>query len=233
VAPTHLKEQDMRSMQGRMFAAAALVALAACGKGKQPEATPAAAPAAPAAPATSPVVSSPPSATMIARAAKVSAPKTGVSMAGTIGSGPLTENTAQAGDAGDSSWVEQIDVDGDSTAEQATFLWDDETKILYIGGQDDEVCTNGGTANVNTLTALFAAGNVRGAPVGSGWNADYVDAAQCGAASPILWGERFDSTGTVTKAGVASIDPTTGDLVITTATDSTMTTTTVAPAPAN
>jgi predicted small lipoprotein YifL len=219
----------MRSMQGRMFAAAALVALAACGKEKQPEATPAAAPA----PAvTSPVVSSPASATTIARAAKPGVPKKGVTMATSIGTGPLAENTAQAGDAGDSSWVEQIDVDGDSTAEQATFLWDDETKILYIGGQDDEVCVNGGTANLATLTALFAAGNVRGAPVGSGWSADYVDATQCGAASPVLWGERFDSTGTVTKAGVATIDPATGDLVITTATDSTMTTTTVAPAPA-
>jgi hypothetical protein len=224
-----LKEQDMRSMQGRMFAAAALVALAACAKEKQPEAAPAAPPAAP---VTSPVVSSPPSATTIARAAKPSVPKKGVTMATSIGSGPLTENTAQAGDAGDSSWAEQIDVDGDSTAEQATFLWDDETKILYIGGQDDEVCANGGTANLATLTALFAAGNLAGAPVGSGWNADYVDATQCGAASPILWGERFDSTGTVTKAGVATIDPTSGDLVITTATDSTMTTTTVAPAPA-
>ena len=47
----------MRSMQGRMFAAVALVALVACGKEKQPEAAPAAAPVA------SPVVSSPPSAT--------------------------------------------------------------------------------------------------------------------------------------------------------------------------
>jgi len=220
----------MRSTQGRLFAAVALIALAACAKEKQPEAAPAA--AAPAAP-TSPVVSSPPSTTTIARAAKPGAPKKGVTMATSVGSGPLTENTAQAGDAGDSSWVEQVDVDGDSTATQATFLWDDETKILYIAAQDDEVCANGGTANLATLTALFATGNIAGAPVGSGWNADYVDATQCGAASPVLWGERFDSTGTVTKAGVATIDPTTGDLVITTATDSTMTTTTVAPAPAN
>jgi len=218
----------MSSTQGRLLAAVALVALAACGKEKQPEATPAAA-----APAASPIVSSPPSATTIARAAAPAAPKTGVTLASSIGSGPLTENTAQAGDAGDSSWVEQVDVDGDSTAAQATFLWDDETKILYIADQDDEVCANGGTANLATLTALFGAGNAQGAPVGSGWNADYVDATQCGAASPVLWGERFDSTGTVTKAGVATIDPTSGDLVITTATDSTMTTTTVAPAPAS
>jgi len=217
----------MSSTQGRLFAAVALVALVACGKEKQPEAAPAAAPAA------SPVVSSPPSASTIARAAAPGAPKTGVTLASSIGSGPLTENTAQTGDAGDSSWVEQVDVDGDSTAAQATFLWDDETKILYIADQDDEVCANGGTANLATLTALFGAGNAQGAPVGSGWNADYVDATQCGAASPVLWGERFDSTGTVTKAGVATIDPTSGDLVITTATDSSTTTTTVAPAPAS
>jgi len=221
----------MSSMQSRMFAAVAMVALVACGKEKQPEAAPAAAASAP--PVTSPVVSSPPSTTTIARATKPSVPKKGVTMATSVGSGPLAVNTAQAGDAGDSSWVEQIDVDGDSTAAQGTFVWDDETKILYISAQDDEVCANGGTANLATLTALFAAGNVRNAPVGSGWNADYVDATQCGAASPVLWGERFDSTGTVTKAGVATIDPTTGDLVVTTATDSTMTTTTVAPAPAS
>jgi len=216
----------MSSMQARMFAAVAMVALVACNKEKAPEAAPAAAPAA------SPVVSSPPSAATIGMAAAPAVGK-GATMATNVSSGPLTVNTAQAGDAGDSSWTAQVDVDGDSTAEQGTFVWDDETKILYIAVEDDEVCANGGTALANTLTALFAAGNLQNAPVGSGWNADYLDATECGAASPVLWGERFDSTGTVTKAGVATIDPTTGDLVITVATDSTMTTDTVAPAPAS
>ena len=132
---------------------------------------------------------------------------TGATAATSVASGPLVENTAQPGDAGDSSWVAQVDVDGDSTAAQATFLWDDEVKVLYIATEDDEVCSNGGTALANTLTALFATGNVAGVPVGSGWTATYLDATECGAASPVLWGERFDSTGTVTKAGVATIDP--------------------------
>lgn len=202
----------MSSKQSRLFAAVALVALAACAKEQQ---------AAPAAPAVvSPVVSSPPSATTegLAAAPAVGA---GATAATSVASGPLVENTAQPGDAGDSSWVAQVDVDGDSTASQATFLWDDEVKVLYIATEDDEVCSAGGTALANTLTALYATGNVAGAPVGSGWTATYLDATECGAAEPVLWGERFDSTGTVTTAGVATIDPTTGDLVIAVATDST------------
>ncbi len=43
----------------------------------------------------------------------------------------------------------------------------------------------------------------------------------------MLWGERFDATGMVTEAGVATIDPTTGDLVIATTTAAPMTTDTV------
>ena len=203
----------MSSKQSRMFAAVALIALAACAK-EQPQA----APAAPA--AVSPVVSSPPSATTTALAA-APAVGAGATSATSVASGPLVENTAQPGDAGDSSWVAQVDVDGDSTASQATFLWDDEVKILYIATEDDEACAAGGTALANTLTALYATGNVAGAPVGSGWTATYLDATECGAAEPVLWGERFDSTGTVTTAGVATIDPTTGDLVIAVATDST------------
>lgn len=203
----------MSSKQSRMFAAVALIALAACAK-EQPQA----APAAPA--AVSPVVSSPPSATTTAMAA-APAVGAGATSATSVASGPLVENTAQPGDAGDSSWVAQVDVDGDSTASQATFLWDDEVKILYIATEDDEACAAGGTALANTLTALYATGNVAGAPVGSGWTATYLDATECGAAEPVLWGERFDSTGTVTTAGVATIDPTTGDLVIAVATDST------------
>jgi len=216
----------MRSMKGTMFAVVGLVVLAACAKEKAPEAMP----AAPA--AVAPTVSSPPTAATTAMATAPVAPKTST-MATAATSGPLTENTAQPGDAGDSSWVAQVDVDGDSTAAQATFVWDDEVKILYIAEEDDEVCANGGTALANTLTALYATGNVAGVPVGSGWTATYLDATECGAAEPMLWGERFDATGTVTQAGVATIDPTTGDLVITVATDSTMTTDTVAPAPAS
>lgn len=201
----------MSSMQGRMFAAVALAALVACGKEKAPEAMPAA-------PAASPVVSSPPSANTTAMATAPAAPAT-ATMATSASSGPLTSNTAQAGDAGDSSWVAQIDIDGDSTAVEATFVWDDEDKVLFIAAEDDEVCAGGGgVAMANTLTALFATGNVDGAPVGSGWTATYVDATECGAAEPVLWGERFDATGYVTAAGVATIDPTTGDLVIVVAT---------------
>lgn len=209
----------MRTMKGTLFAAAALVALVACNKEKAPEAMPAAAPA-PA--ATAPTVSSPPSAATMARAAAPAVPKKGTTSATSIASGPMTVNTAQAGDAGDSSWTEQVDVDGDSTAEQGTFVWDDEVHILYIAVDDDEVCASGGTAVLNTLTALFGNGNAAGAPVGSGWTATYANATQCGATEPVLWGERFDASGNVYAAGVATIDPTTGDLVIVAATDSTM-----------
>ena len=115
----------MSSMQSRIFAAVTLVALVACAKEKQPEAPPAAPPA------VSPVVSSPPSATTTALATAPDAPATATS-ATSVASGPLTENTAQPGDAGDSAGVAQIDVDGDSTAQSATVLWDDEVKVLYI-----------------------------------------------------------------------------------------------------
>ena len=198
----------MRSMQGSMLAAVALVALGACAKEKAPEAAPAAA-----APAVSPVVSSPPSAATIAVATAPAAPKA-ATMATSASSGALVENTAQAGDAGDSTWVAQADVDGDGTAQTATFVWDDERRILFIATDDDEVCAAGGVATANTLTALFATGNTMGAPVGSGWTATLLDATECGATSPIIWGERFDATGMVTASGVAAIDPATGDLVI-------------------
>lgn len=201
----------MRSMQGTMFATIGLVVLAACAKEKAPEAMP----AAPA--AVSATVSSPPSAATTAMATAPVAPATST-MAAAATSGSLSANTAQTGDAGDSSWVAQIDVDGDSSAVEATFVWDDEDKILYIAVEDDEVCAAGGVAMANTLTALFATGNVAGAPVGSGWTATYLDATECGAAEPVLWGEQFDATGMVTAAGVATIDPATGDLVIATAT---------------
>jgi hypothetical protein len=204
----------MRTMQGGMFAAVALVALVACGKEKQPEATPAATPAAAPAPPPAPVVASAPTKATLARAAAAPKVPKKSTQATSIGSGALQVSTAQAGDKGDPSWVEQIDVDGDSTAAAVTVLWDDEVNILYMYGQDDEVCSAGGVANLQVLVALFGAGNAKGAPVGSGWKADFVDATQCGAAAPVLYGERFDSTGTITATGVATIDPATGDLVI-------------------
>lgn len=198
----------MSSTQARLFAVVALVAVAACAKEK------AAAPE-----SASPVVSSPPSATTTAMASSVDAPDSAV-LVTSVSSGPLSVNTQQVDDAGDSSWVSQVDIDGDSTAATATFVFDDEARILYIAAEDDEACTAGGVAQANTLTALFAPGNEAAAPTGSGWTATYLDATECGATAPVLWGERFDSTGTVYAAGVATIDNN-GDLVIETATDST------------
>ncbi len=194
----------MFSKIGTVCAAVALVAVTACGQDKAPEAMPVAA-----APAVAPTVSSPPSSSTLMATAPTNA-----TMAGSVASGPLTVNTAQAGDAGDSSWVAQVDVDSDSTAEEATFVWDDETKILYVAVEDDEACAGGGTAEANTLTAVYANGNMAGAPAGSGWTATYLDATECGATEPILWGERFDENGNVTVAGVATIDPATGELVL-------------------
>ncbi len=191
------------------------MALAGCAKDKAPEAMPDMAPPAAAA---GPTMSSPPTAATTGMAAAPAAPAT-ATMATAAGSGPLSVSTAQAGDAGDSSWVAEIDVDGDGTAAEATFVWDDETKVLYIAVEDDEVCADGGTAMANTLTALYATGNVMGAPVGSGWTATYLDATECGAAEPVLFGERFDANGNVTVAGEAMISPSTGDLVIVVADD--------------
>jgi hypothetical protein len=143
-----------------------------------------------------------------------SAPKKGATMASAATSGPLSVATAQGGDTGDTSWVAQVDVDGDGTMADATFVWDDEVKILFIAVEDDEACAAGGVISANTLTALFATGNVSGAPVGSGWTATYLDATECGAAEPVLWGERFDGNGNVTVAGEATFSPSTGDLII-------------------
>lgn len=202
----------MRSMKGTLFAAVALVALAGCSKEKAPEAMPEA--AAPAPVAAGPITSSPPTAAITAMATAPAAPKQGSKKATAATSGPLSVSTAQAGDAGDSSWVAQIDVDGDGTEAAATFVWDDEAKILYIAVEDDEVCADGGVVQANTLTALFATGNAASAPVGSGWTATYLDATECGAAEPVLYGERFDANGNVTVAGEAMLSPSTGDLII-------------------
>jgi len=198
-------------MKGTLFAAVALVALAGCSQEKAPEAMPEAAPPAPM--AAGPTMSSPPTAATTAMAAASTAPAA-ATMATAAGSGPLSVSTAQSGDAGDSSWVAEIDVDGDGTAVDATFVWDDEAKILYIAVEDDEVCADGGVVMANTLTALFGNGNAVGAPVGSGWTATYLDATECGAEEPVLFGERFDANGNVTVAGEAMISPSTGDLLI-------------------
>ena len=90
----------MHSMKGTMFAAVALVALAACSKEKAPEAAPVV--AAP----TSATVSSPPATATTAMATDPAAPAA-ATMATAATSGPISANTAQEGDSGDRRQVDK------------------------------------------------------------------------------------------------------------------------------
>jgi hypothetical protein len=134
--------------------------------------------------------------------------------AGSDGTKVSTKNSASDTD---SSWVEEIDVDGDGNVEKADFLWDDEDKVLYISYQDDFVCKNGGTGSGAVLIGLNATGNAGNKPVGSGFYAVSLDKTECGSQTAGLWGCKFDANGVATACGVAVLDGKNDSLVIATA----------------
>ena len=131
-----------------------------------------------------------------------------------IGSGGQAVDTKNSDTDTDSTWVQEIDIDGDGNVEKADFLWDDEDKVLYISYQDDYICKNGGTGKGAILIGINAEGNARNRPVGSGFYTVALDKSECGSQTASLWGCKFDASGTATSCGMAVLDGKNDDLTV-------------------
>jgi hypothetical protein len=131
-----------------------------------------------------------------------------------IGKGKATANTANTPDDTDSLWVEKVDIDGDGNVDEASLLWDDEDKVLYLYKDGTFACSNGGTGSGGMLVAVYGKGNSHGKPAGSGWWAVELDKSECAAQAAGLYGCAFDAKGASTACGMATVDDKGDALVI-------------------
>lgn len=132
-----------------------------------------------------------------------------------VGKGKATANTANTPDDTDSLWVEKVDIDGDGNVDEASLLWDDEDKVLYLYKDGTFTCSNGGTGSGGMLIAVYGKGNSHGKPAGSGWWAVELDKSECAAAAAGLYGCAFDAKGASTACGAAAVDDKGDALVVT------------------
>jgi hypothetical protein len=139
-------------------------------------------------------------------------PPAGVSKTSSVG-----QNVKMATPADSDSWAEQLDVDGNGTAEITNLVWDGQDKVLFSDSFGTFTCQNGGTGSGELFVAVNGAGNKWGRPVGSGFWVASMDKGQCGAQSDALRGCRFDATGSATACGMATLDQKNNDLIIVTA----------------
>jgi len=115
------------------------------------------------------------------------------------------------------AWIEQIDIDGDGTVDEATLVWDEPDKILFASKSGTFLCKNGESGSGDMLIAINAGGNTRHRPAGSGfWVAD-VEEGECGAEVAGVFGCRFGADGNDTRCGLVHIDRKTDDILIVTA----------------
>jgi hypothetical protein len=133
-----------------------------------------------------------------------------------IGKGKAAMGTANASDDGDSFWVEEIDIDGDGTAEATDVLWDDEDKVLFLYAEGEFPCADGSTGTGDMLVAINGQGNPRGRAAGSGWYLVTLDEGECKAKAAGAYGCKFDAKGDVTACGSAVVDEKNDEIVITT-----------------
>jgi hypothetical protein len=133
-----------------------------------------------------------------------------------VGWAEASIGTANEDQDTDSYWVEDIDFDGDGTSESAELVWDDEDKVLFIGEEGPFTCINGERGEGGLLMAVFADGNPRAKPSGSGWWVTNLDAGECGVKAAGIYGCRFDANGLATSCGSITVDPATDDVTITT-----------------
>lgn len=118
--------------------------------------------------------------------------------------------------AGSQSWAEQLDVDGNGTAEQTNLVWDGQDKVLYSNSSGTFACKNGASGSGELLVAVNGQGNKWGRPVGSGFWLASMDKGACGVQADALWGCKFDPSGNATACGVATLDQANDDLIIAT-----------------
>ena len=155
----------------------------------------------------------------VAAKADAPAPPANATKKTSFGKHKAAVNTANAADDTDSFWVEQIDIDGDGTAEATDVLWDDEDKVLYLYAEGDFPCQGGGTGSGDLLIAINGKGNSRGRAAGSGWYLVTLDEGECHAKVAGTYGCKFDAKGNVTACGAAVADEKNDELVIATASE--------------
>jgi hypothetical protein len=132
-----------------------------------------------------------------------------------IGKGKATAHTANTPTDTDSLWVEKVDIDGDGNVDEASMLWDDEDRVLYLYKDGTFTCSNGGTGSGGMLIAVYGKGNTHHKPAGSGWWAVELDKDECAAQAAGLYGCNFDANGDATKCGAAAVDDRGDALVVT------------------
>ncbi len=136
-------------------------------------------------------------------------PDTIRSQKNSIGEGRLAVSTAQPA----SFWQERLAIGASSHAIVHTdFLYDSNLGILYGYRVGDFECKNGQAENGGVLEALYTRGNKAGKPAGSGWYAAELHAGKCGAKESGVYGCKFDSSGTPTECGRATINSQTGEI---------------------
>lgn len=113
-----------------------------------------------------------------------------------------------------SFWAEQLDVDGSGNPVLVDEAWDNRAKVLYISNDRTFTCGNGQMASGSTLMAVYAKGNPRKRPVGSGWWVSELKAGDCGVPRDDLYGCRFDAAGNNSDCGEATIQSETDDVVL-------------------
>ncbi len=143
------------------------------------------------------------------------APPASAKQVKSIGKGKVAANTANTPDDTDSLWIEKIDVDGDGNVDEASLLWDDEDKVLYIYKEGTFICARGGTGAGGMLIAIYGKGNTHGKPAGSGWWAADLDKSECAAQAAGVYGCTFDASGNSTACGMAAVDDKGDALVVT------------------
>jgi len=134
-----------------------------------------------------------------------------------VGTGGVQVSTANTASEDDSTWIEEIDVDGDGNVEDTSFVWDDEDKVIFAYTDGTFTCRNGATGSGAMIIAVNAAGNSRKRPAGSGFWAVEVDKSECGSQTAGIAGCRFDASGNPTSCGMVTVDAANDDVVIVTA----------------
>ena len=115
-----------------------------------------------------------------------------------------------------SFWTEQMDVDSSGNPVLVDEAWDNHDKIFYVSNDRTFTCGDGQTATGSTLMAIYATGNPRKRPAGSGWWVTELHKGDCAVPRDDIYGCRFDAAGNNSDCGEAQIvQSATDDVVIT------------------
>src|SRR5215471_9759845 len=98
--------------------------------------------------------------------------------AGTTKTSSIGQNVKVATPPDSDSWAEQIDADGNGTAEQTNLVWDGVDRVLLSDSSGTFTCSNGATGTGELLIAVNGAGNQFGRPPGSGFWVAQMDKGQ-------------------------------------------------------